>query len=1054
MDKHTIRTSKTDSVKGVASKQYIDVNLLQTTKNLPYPNVSSTLSQRSVYEQERQAGNKFRLILTIMPYCTNVLFNPLTEIIKNEGSPDKIEVITDSTKAAANNAIGNPRPTRVHMISNTEYSSEKHGGYDYHPGYDFFDNHLLRNQSFKVVNINLKSSGRDIFNTLSDLARDRNGETTICRKRNYINDVSHLEGFDKHLYLVDDILKIDESINQNLYNENGWWGFTNNTTIDPKSVNKKVWESLDIGKALNNYKACEFIDMYPDRTLYSFSPKFNKFTHEHENNWNVVLTYPYKNIYDHPICLGGSSYIKRTITTTGEISDTTVSEGSRWMGLKVMNAELVSGKAGGTNIIFRTYTKHGLEQGNQFYLYYTNPYEITDNYTSSDKFSEKTLNGEEIYYETENYYSVTNIGDMSREHNDYMFYSSNINILKELYYSFLYYAKNLKDDTNKSKLYELYKNDNKKGIYDTNDDLKTDLLNEILKNANFRIRRCVRGVKSTYYIRQFRKIPNLCAAQREITEEESLHKSKFNGVFENFIADNALDPTDLTRQRDFKKESYQLGFAANIYNDNAAQITFTDGVDIKGLTDNLGRPLSEIYYTIVKNNAGNEVWYDSKDPIYKNKELEKDKKNLKEKYGVKYENDYKIEFSHCFGRVTSGFEMYVTEDDSEDSTAPLKYWKKLGSVVHIANVKNTCSGALPAKKDEDSEPLEENINFRDTFFYGDLVEYNPIEFAEKQLSKVMHRFNTAQRETINNDNYAQYQYHEIISDDYDIDDFRVVEYSGVGGVQDDDMGTKDFATITRPEGYYYQAHYPIRIRQFTNVLQDAHYTLSVKKAKPVQQNGILIQITTSLAHKLSPNDIIYICNDESDTRYIAKCVQVINRTTFLMTADYDEYILNATDFEDIEYVSNLNEVNYKVENYSNKGNGGVNRYKNRFSWLELCNILNGLYKDDISYPTLTLRRKNVDIPDYATYIGGNQYLWKNVVNIGDANATELDDFIFANGYFYVTNRINFYLKRQDPFGRNGLYFDGDTNFPCFPNDPAGEKQADNYYITKDTSVSC
>ena len=99
MNRHIIRTSETDSVKGIPSKQYIDVNLKQTTKSLPFPNVSTTISQRNLYEEERKAGNKFRFILTIVPYCSNVLFNALTEIIKNEGS-DEVEVVTDERLAS------------------------------------------------------------------------------------------------------------------------------------------------------------------------------------------------------------------------------------------------------------------------------------------------------------------------------------------------------------------------------------------------------------------------------------------------------------------------------------------------------------------------------------------------------------------------------------------------------------------------------------------------------------------------------------------------------------------------------------------------------------------------------------------------------------------------------------------------------------------------------------------------------------------------------------------------------------------------------------------
>ena len=1088
MTKHVIRTSETDSVKGLPSTLSVDVNLRQTTKTLPFPNVSTTLSQRSVYEEERQAGNNFRLILTIVPYCSNVLFNPLTEIIKDEGS-DNAKVITDVTNMdnapvkidnKIDSTIGVDKPTRTHMICNTEYSSEMHGGYEYHPGYDFFDNHLLRNLSFKLVNPfngNVKDA-KEVFNTLRDYARDRNGEVKKYNRRISINSINTKQGFnkDKHLYLIDDVMKIEDSINNNLYDENGWWGFTNNTTIDTKQLNNRRWDSMDIGKALNNYKACEFIDMYPDRSLFSFAPKFNKFTHENENNWNVVLTYPYKNIYDHPLCLGGTSYIKRTTNSEGEFVEETVSEGNRWMGLKVLTAQLGSGKAGSNNLILRTYTKHGMEQGDLFYLYYTNPYKETaeDEYEKCDKFSDNTLNGSEVYYESQSYYQVTNIGDLSKNNNEYFFYTSNTSIVKEIYRSYLKYVEKLikeNVDTSKIPFYEDYENDDKKDIYDADNNLKTVLINKILKYSNFRIRRCVKGVKSTYYIRQFRKIPNLRAAQREMTDEEALHKSKFNGVFDSYIADNALDPVNPNYQRNFNNEMYQLGFASSIYNDNVTQITFMDGINVKGLTDNLGRPLTEIYYTIVKNNAGHEVWYHNEEPFYSNEELRKkykdNKEGFKEKYGADYDG-YSIEFSHCFGKVTSGFETFVMSEDTENTTAPSEYWKKLSSVHHISNIiNNGINGdATPIYKDEDSRMLDKDIKYTNTFFYGDLVEFNAVDFTEKTISKVMHRFNTAQRETENNPYYSQYQYHEIVEDDYDpqykegTDPFDIKEFSAVNGIQDGDTSkpmttdfTKrktDYATISRPEGYYYQAHYPIQIREYTQVLQGSHYTLRVRMAKPVQREGILIQVKTYIAHNLSTNDIIFICDDESDVRYITRCVKVIDRTTFLMSPNYEEYVVNATDFEDKEYISNLKDSVRNTET----GIKNINKYEKRFSWLELCNILNGEFDDDINYPNLVLRRKNIDIPDYATYIGGNQYLWRNIINIGDTRATTIDDYIFANGYFYITQSINFFLKRQDPFASNGLYFDGEDKYPFFPNDPSGVRQKENNYILKETSTSC
>jgi hypothetical protein len=1089
MEQYRIRTSQTDSVKGIASTQHVDVNLKQTAKTLPFPNVSDTLSQRSVYEQERKACENFRLILTVVPYCSNVLFNSLTEIIKNEGSKN-VTVITDTTNAkysvegsdevkegdteTIEYAIGNTTPRRIQMVANSEYTSEQHGGYEYHPGYDFFDNHILRNKSFKIVNDlgnnNNKEEYRKIFNTIEDYARDRDGNILRINKRTNINDLSNFQ-IKKHLYIADDIMSIDDSINQNLYEDNGWWGFTNNTAVDSKKLEHRKWYSLDISKAINNHKACEFIDMYPDRSLFSFAPKFNEYTHQNEYNWNVVLTYPYKNDYTHPLILGGSSYIKRSMDDDGNIVEETISDGNRWTGLKVLNVNITTDG----NITFRTYTKHGLEQGDMFYVYYTNPYFVNedeeDGYLNSSKFGKETLKGMEVYYESEAYYRVTNVGNLSKKYDDYFFYTSNLSLATEIYEYFLKYVeKCIQNGGTKENtpLFDEYNNDDKSGIYQITEEgaeattdgkttpkkmtLKTDLLNKLFRYTNFRIRRCVRGIKSVYYLRQFRKIPNLCAAQREMTEEEALHIAKFNDDFDNYVFQNAADPTNSKRQRDFKNETYQLGFSSSIYNDNVAQMTFTDGISVKGLTDNLGRPLTEIYCTVVKNNAGHEVWYHNTKPLYTNEAIQgsaNEKDEFKKMYGVDYDG-YKIEYSHCFGKVTSGIETFIKSDDTEQSTAPDNYWKKLSSIHHISNIINK-DGKV--SEDNISNNLDTDLKYYDTFFYGDLTEFNSIEFSEKHIAKVMHRFNTAQRETINNPHYSQYQYHEITEDDYDMKPFSVTEYSAVGGIADeynDKTGytTTDYPTISRPEGYYYQAHYPIAIREYTTLQQGYNRSLNVSNAKPVQRGGILIQIKTRNIHKLSNNDTIYIYDEDRDIVYVTKCVQVIDKTTFLMSPNYEQQITNANSFESRETKSNLKD---STETYANKN---VNPYKERLSWLELCDILNGKYEGDLTYPSLKLKGKNPDIPDYATYVGDNRYVWKDIVNIGDSQAKELSDYVFANGYFYLTNKISFYLKRQDPFGISGLYFDGEEDFPYFPNDPSGDKQAENNNITKDTTVSC
>lgn len=110
-------------------------------------------------------------------------------------------------------------------------------------------------------------------------------------------------------------------------------------------------------------------------------------------------------------------------------------------------------------------------------------------------------------------------------------------------------------------------------------------------------------------------------------------------------------------RNDFDKEQYPLAFSRTIYNDKITQITFTDTIDITDIKDNLGRPLSELYVTIVKNNQGYQRWYKSESPTTMPYKESNNDPTI----------DVDIEFSHCFGRLNSGLNMpYGEYDDSEN----------------------------------------------------------------------------------------------------------------------------------------------------------------------------------------------------------------------------------------------------------------------------------------------------------------------------------------------------------------------------------------------------
>jgi hypothetical protein len=182
---------------------------------------------------------------------------------------------------------------------------------------------------------------------------------------------------------------------------------------------------------------------------------------------------------------------------------------------------------------------------------------------------------------------------------------------------------------------------------------------------NSRMVKITNGIPCQYYFRKFKKI-----------------KTKSDPVIQ----------TD-----DY--EVYNLGFSENIYSDPIEQFVFNEDVDVSDLTDNLGRPLSELYLTIIKTDSLN-----------------------------------------IFTNVSSGIEAPFI---SEFNTANINtYLKNIPVIQKIHNVTSAPSQTFKA--------LELNINVGNSDFYGDVVEYNLTTVQEIVLSDVYYRFSTINRETTGN----------------------------------------------------------------------------------------------------------------------------------------------------------------------------------------------------------------------------------------------------------------------------------------------------------------
>lgn len=926
-----IRTNKTTSVKSSNNNNVMNIDLESTSCTLPHNRFFDKIDLYSIFEKERSESDNYRLIITINPLLTNVLFNMNTEIIKGEGGKDvtlvngniPVKNGIDEETGEVIKIYGEKNPNRLKMIQNTEYS-KKGLDYQYHCGFDMFNNHLLRNISFKSVNMP-KTDGDTDFNTIRDFMRYDNGDNIMINRRVNLDTAPELN-IKKHLYDYEDILNIEDSINTNLIEENGWFGFTNgmkiNTRIIGNVYNGSIYrEKMNINKVMNNLNSCEFIDMYPDRSLFSFIPKVNKIQKRLEYNWKYCLTFPYKSTKNHSLVYGNNVN-----------------------GLKCQYIIKMTGYNGGDVFLFRMLLPHNLKMNDKIILY----------------------NGTE---RLDSPLTVGDIGDLDKKNKKYMFYVSGTEIQESL------------------------------GLTGTTYD-DVEVLNKAMNQSNsFRINKLVGDFESEYYVRIFKKIPNFRYA-KEIPTDDNI--------------DEMLKDLPTT----FDSDLYQLSFATNIFNEKSAQITFSDDINLMVLKDNLNRPISEIFLTVVKNNKGWKNWYRDvtqksissiidNTKVYQNGQLYSDNSEnleqidklsntLQASFNNTRNNEsiLEIEYSHCFGVVTSGFKIleHLSLPEKGSQYAAMDIMESDVTLLHnIDSYKNQSSRYLEYDITIDgaeNSTVTDEINDHNDLFLGDVVEFNKIDAKETVLDSVYHRFNTNQREHSFGDSFSSFNWDELISDDYDPDGFKVVTTAT----------TMDEASNLRPEGYYYKPHYKIPVRELSaQIFQESMLKIVPTKTEPYNNNTLLI--TTNSKHHLIEGEnvhIVLIDADGNDEKY---------------------YICNI--------LSVVNDIKF-VLNYTSSG-------------LSYGTLVSGLVNGNIE-----LRKFNNNIPSYAFPLkdGSGRYVWRTVNKIGNVSNTVLkeENYPFTNNAFYYHKDINFFLRRQDPHNTKELYNDSK-----FPNDIIGSTTPDNKY---------
>tara|TARA_B100001769_G_C22102152_1_gene595117 strand:- start:54 stop:2339 length:2286 start_codon:yes stop_codon:yes gene_type:complete len=158
---------------------------------------------------------------------------------------------------------------------------------------------------------------------------------------------------------------------------------------------------------------------------------------------------------------------------------------------------------------------------------------------------------------------------------------------------------------------------------------------------------------------------------------------------------------------------YPAAYGVTYYDDREASFYFKSDVDINGLRDNLNRPLSQLFFTVVKNDN------DSNPTDIKNYYWLEQQKNLPNNANN----------SKFWETLKGGYE---TEKNTKVN-------------YNIRAVGANYPGGSPNYP----QVYYENIDESNDEFDADIVEYNEYELLERTLEEVFHRFNSVYRENLN-----------------------------------------------------------------------------------------------------------------------------------------------------------------------------------------------------------------------------------------------------------------------------------------------------------------
>ena len=294
-----IKLNKANSLQSSNKNSTLQVNLSNDRKPIIDEEIVDVVNEYSQYLNERMACDKIRLSCQVNVMASNILFNRVTEIVKNEGAENCSCLnfspsVVDGVYVKKNKIWGGSNIEDC--IKDTQISKV----YNYLPGLDIFNNHILRSLDSTAI-ISGKVSD-DSFNTIEDYLLDLDGEKYVSCA---LSSDTHTK---LHMYDKSNIINSPQKeLRQRLSDKNGWLGFVNRAKMTSMDTEGNY---LSIERVINNQDTNKFIEMYPNHTHFDLLPHFNKSRKRKEKNWEYCLCYPYSSTTENIPCINEDGHLK------------------------------------------------------------------------------------------------------------------------------------------------------------------------------------------------------------------------------------------------------------------------------------------------------------------------------------------------------------------------------------------------------------------------------------------------------------------------------------------------------------------------------------------------------------------------------------------------------------------------------------------------------------------------------------------------------------------------------------------------------------------------